>query len=204
MKIVVVCEGKTEQALKNGLRDFIQARTETTPRMGLEMRSLHGSVMRKKLATLVKNYDRDEDVVGVVALTDVYPHFDSAKVAIDKLTSAAGDPPQRITFRAHAAQYDVEAWILPFWKEMAEKLGVKAKPPGAKPEEVNNARPPSFHLKELFEKANRRYEKPLDAPKWLTAAGLDRAYKHCPQLEAFLDSLLEFAGAKRLKQRKSR
>lgn len=204
MKIVVVCEGKTEEALRNGLRDFIQARTETNPRMGLEMRSFHGPVMREKLGAMVKNYDRDEDVAGVVALTDVFPDFDNAKVAIDKLTSAAGDLPQRIRFRAHAAQYDVEAWILPFWNEIAEKLGVKANRPGAKPEEVNNQTPPSFHLKDLFKKAKRRYEKPLEAAKWLTADRLERAAKECPQLRSFLDTLLEFAETPMRKSRRNR
>ena len=167
--------------------------------MGLATRSFDGPVGRRKLARLVRNYDDDKDVVAVVALTDVYPEFGDAKEAMAKLTADAGNQPQRIKFRAHAAQHDVEAWMLPFWKEIAKKLGVKAKPPGAKPEDVNHRKPPSLHLKDLFKKAKKSYEKNLEAPKWLTQKGLERAAKDCPQLKAFLNSLLEFAGAEKLK-----
>jgi hypothetical protein len=59
---------------------------------------------------------------------------------------------------------------------------------------VNGERPPSRRLKKLYARANQRYDKVLDGPKWLTADRLERAADHCPELRAFLATLVEFAG----------
>jgi len=198
MKIVVICEGATEAALKQGLRDFVRGRAEGLGRVGIETRSLDGPVMRKKLGRLVELNLAKSDVLGVVALTDVYPDFGNAKEAKDALRRFAGSGPVDAKFRPHAAQFDVEAWIMPFWSQIAKHLGVNATPPGARPEEINTQRPPSHHLRGLYAKAKQRYEKVIDGAKWLTAEKLGIAAGHCPELKSFLNSLLEFAGADKL------
>jgi len=198
MKVVVFCEGSTEEALRTGLREFVQARVRGAGRIGIETRSLDGPVMRKKLGRLVELSLAKSDVVGVVALSDVYPDFHDAKEAREALKrfgAVAGRDPR---FRPHAAQFDLEAWIMPFWSEIAKHLGVNATTPGARPEEIDNQRPPSHHLRDLYAKAKQRYEKVLDGAKWLTAERLETAAGHCPELKSFLNSLLEFAGADRL------
>lgn len=198
MKIVVLCEGATEEALKQGLREFVQSRAEGVGRVGIETRSLDGPVLRKKLARLVELNLAKSDVLGVVALTDVYPDFDNAKEAKDALRRFAGSGQADAKFRPHAAQFDVEAWIMPFWPQIGMHLGVKAASPGARPEEINTQRPPSHHLRELYAKAKQRYEKVIDGAKWLTAEKLGTAAGHCPELKSFLNSLLELAGADKL------
>jgi len=151
--------------------------------------------MRKKLGRLVQLTLANADVVGVVALTDVYPAFKDANEAKEALQRAAAPTGRDPKFRAHAAQFELKAWILPFWKEIAKTLGVDAAAPGARPEEVNSERPPSRRLMDLYARAKQRYEKVVDGPKWLTAARLETAAGHCPQLKSFLSSLLELAGA---------
>ena len=198
MKIVVVCEGATEEALKQGLREFVQNRAEGVGRVGIETRSLDGPLFRKKLARLVELNLAKSDVLGVVALTDVYPVFGNAKEAKDALRRFAGSGQAEAKFHPHAAQFELEAWILPFWPQIAKHLGVNAAPPGAQPEAINNQRPPSHHLKDLYAKAKQRYEKVIDAAKWLTAERLGTAAGHCPELKSFLNSLLELASADKL------
>ena len=63
MKIVVLCEGRTEKALRQGLREFVQVRADDRPRLGVETRALHGPMMRRKLATVVDLNLAKSDVV---------------------------------------------------------------------------------------------------------------------------------------------
>lgn len=199
MRIVLLCEGRTEQALKRGIHDFVNSRMSGGEKVGVETRSFDGPTVRKKLASIVELSLAREDTSGVIALTDVYPDFSDAAEAKAALQRFAGDAGKDGRFRAHAAQFDIEAWLMPFWEEIAGQLKLRADRPGANPEEINNQRPPSRHLKDLYARAKQRYEKVLDAPKWLTGEGLERAAGCCPELKSFLDSLLEFAGVDRLK-----
>lgn len=193
MRIVVICEGATEAALKPGLRDFVQRRTTTTSRVGIDMRQLDGRTSRKKLNRMVTTYLTGDDVLAVIAITDVYPDFTDATVAKAELTRQAGGDHDG-KFRAHAAKLEFEAWLLPHWDEIARKLGVQASSPGTNPEQVNGQKPPSRHLKDLYQRAKRKYEKVVDGPLWLTADRLEHSAKSCPQLKLFLNSLLSFAG----------
>lgn len=198
MKIVLLCEGRTEQALKRGIHDFVNSRMPSGEKVGVDTRSFDGPTVRKKLARIVELSLARDDTSGVIALTDVYPDFSDAAAARAALQRYAGDAGKDKRFRAHAAQFEIEAWLLPSWEQIAVQLKVQARPPGANPEEINNQRPPSRHLKDLYARAKQRYEKVIDAPKWLTGEGLERAAGCCPELKSFLDSLLEFAGANRL------
>ena len=196
MKIVVLCEGQTEAALKQGLRELFQQRSGAR-RVGLEMRP----VPRSKLPRLVERYGSSNDVTGIIALTDVYPDFESAASAKAALEESVAGCPNIEKFRAHVALFELEAWLMPFWDDIAESIGVKAKKPGAKPEEINHEKPPSRHLKELFRRAKQprqNYEKVRHAWKWLTAERLGRAAEECPELKALLNSLLELPGGEAL------
>lgn len=198
MKIVVICEGATEAALQQGLRDFVQVHAAADRRVGVTMRSLDGPTLRKKLDRVAGNLLAQDDVVGVVALSDVHPYYKSAKETKNALRRYAGSADKNPNFRAHAAQFEVEAWILPFWNEIAKQLNVSAASPGANPEQVNGRKPPSHHLKELFRRAKREFDKVLDGPRWLKSERLATAAGHCPELKSFLNSLLELACADKL------
>ncbi len=199
MRIVVLCEGRTEQALKRGIHDFVNSRMSGGEKVGVDTRSFDGPTVRRKLARIVELSLTREDTTGVIALTDVYPDFSNAAEAKAALQRFAGNAGKNRRFRAHAAQFDIQASLMPFWDDIAGQLEVRAGHPGANPEEINNQRPPSHHIKELYRRAKQHYEKVIDAPKWLTGERLERAAGRCPELKSFLDSLLEFAGADRLK-----
>jgi len=195
MKIVVLCEGATEAALRQGLREFVQSHASGVKRTGIETRSLDGPTLRKKLERLVRNSIDRTDIIAVVALSDVYPGYQNASETKEALRRSAGSAGKDSKFRAHAALFEVEAWILPFWDKVAQHLGVKATPPSPKSELVDGQKPPSHHLKELYRRARREFDKVMDGPRWLTADGLMTASNSCPELKSLLNSLLEFAGA---------
>lgn len=194
MKIVVICEGDSEEALKHVLRKFVQR--GAAKRVGVDTLPLDGPTLRKKLARVVKLSLARRGVVGVVALTDVHPDFSNAEDAKAALYRYSGQNMKTGQFRAHAAKFELEAWLMPFWNEIAKSLGVRAKKPGARPEDINNEKPPSIHLSDLYRRANSKYLKAVHVAKWLTADNLETAAEQCPELRAFLNSLLEFAQAK--------
>jgi len=194
MRIVVICEGKTEAAIKKGLREYVQAKSENQRRIGIDPRPLDGPTIRKKLDRIVRNHLAEVDVAGVVAITDVYPDYKNANEAKDALRRSAGELGNHRCFRAHAAQFDIEAWLLPHWDDIAKKLGVKVHRPGVNPEQVNGHKPPSHHFKELFRRARDEYDKVIDGARWLTREGLEKSAQECTELKLFLNSLLDLAG----------
>lgn len=193
MKIIIFCEGRSERALRSCLSEYVQNHDSSLRRTGIDTRPLNGPVIRKKLGRLVQLALDKQDVVGVIALTDVYPNYGDANDAKDTLRRQVTNRSRAERFRAHAAQYDLEAWLLPFWDEIAKKLGVKMKRPGTKPEHVNGNKPPSHHFQELYRRAGDKYDKVIDGAKWLTADRLEKSSAECPELKAFLDSLVELA-----------
>ena len=139
-------EGKTETAVKEVLKKFLdsQAAVQGRPRVGLKTKPLDSKLLSdERLRDQVAISLRDPEVECVVALIDVYPAFPSAQAAKTFLRDAVGANPQ---FHAHAAQFDTEAWLLPFWPDICRKLRVQRQPPGANPEQIDRQNPPSRRL----------------------------------------------------------
>jgi hypothetical protein len=87
---------------------------------------------------------------AVIALTDVYTgtnDFINATDAKAKMRQWVG-PDDR--FHPHVAQYDFEAWLVPYWREIQEIAGHNKNPPPGHPEGVNHNHPPSYHVREIF------------------------------------------------------
>jgi hypothetical protein len=198
VKVVLICEGSTERALVPGLRELIQKQMPGRDRVGLTSHPLNGPVYRAKLTRIVDLHGSSRDVGGIIALTDVYPEFNDADEAKKHLARLVEKCEYVRKFRAHAAQFDVEAWLVPSWKEIAKSLNVPRQPPSAHPEQINRDRPPSFHFADLYQSAKRKYSKPIAARRWFTPENLERAADQCRQLKSLLDSILEFAAAEPL------
>lgn len=149
-----------------------------------------------RLRRIVENLLRDGSD-AVIALTDVYtgtPDFTDAVDARAKMRSWVGAQDR---FFPHAAQYDFEAWLLPYWPEIQRLAGHnRARPPGPA-EQVNHAKPPSKHIEELFRtgSCNRNYVKDRDAQRILRRQNLTVAANECSELKAFLNTILKLCGA---------
>jgi hypothetical protein len=99
-------------------------------------------------------------------------------------------------FFPHAAQYEFEAWLLPFWGTIQRLAGHNMGAPGGSPEAVNLTRPPSDRIEEIFRAGTRSrdYVKPRDAERILRENDLAVAAAACPELRAFLNTILQLCG----------
>ena len=135
---------------------------------------------------------------AVIALTDVYTggnDFRDAEDAKTKMLEWVGLPLDK--FRPHAAQFEFEAWLLPYWPDIQKLTGHnKNAPQGAgSPEKVNHNKPPHKHIEEMFLKGTgkkKSYVKTRDAARILDKNDLLVAITACPELKAFVNTILTF------------
>jgi hypothetical protein len=195
MKITILVEGRTEQAFKPHLIEFLKIRLAgTMPRLDpfrYDGRIPKGDDLKRKVETLLRSGSD-----AVIALTDVYTgtrDFTDAADAKDKMRAWVG-PDDR--FYPHAAQYDFEAWLLPYWDEIQKLAGHNRTAPSGPPENVDHTRPPSVHIRDIFRAGRCRddYSKPRDASRILKDKDLTIAAHACPELKAFLNTILTLCG----------
>ncbi len=199
MKITVLVEGKTERVFKPHLLEFLK--TRLTGRMpNIDFFPYDGRIptedkLRRTVEQLLRNGRVPSD--AVIALTDVFTgtnEFVDAEDAKRKMRGWAGNNDR---FHPHAAQFDFEAWLLPFWSDIQKLAGHNRRAPAGPPEAVNHTHPPSWHVREIFRIGDCRedYSKPRDANRILRGKDLAITAHACPELKAFLNTLLTLNGA---------
>lgn len=193
MKITIICEGRTESVFKVHLKRFVDQCLGIKPKPKIDFFRCDGAIPSEdKLRRIVKTLlDTKSD--AVIGLTDVYPGFPGgAEDAKGKMRNWVGSEPR---FFPHVALHDFEAWLLPYWDRIQELAGKSAQPLG-EPEKVNHSRPPAHRLKSLFEagKCRDSYSKPRDAARILRDADLMVSVKACPELKAFVNTILALSG----------
>jgi hypothetical protein len=99
-------------------------------------------------------------------------------------------------FYPHVAQYEFEAWLLPYWDTIKKLAGHNKKAPAGNPEMVNHSKPPASHIREIFEAGRCRdsYVKPRDAGRILRENDLSIAISQCAELKAFVDRIISLSG----------
>ncbi|GAA6616984.1 DUF4276 family protein [Scytonema sp. NUACC26] len=193
MKIAILVEGATETAFKPILEAFLKLRLQQKmPR--LKFIPYDGRIPKEaKLKRIVENLLIGKDAYNaVIALTDVYTGTDDFIDATDakaKMNAWVGNHPK---FYPHVAQYDFEAWLLPYWSTIQKLAGHNKLAPSGLPEQVNHNNPPSYRIKEIFEigKCKRSYSKIRDAASILRKNNLMDAVNLCPELKAFINTIL--------------
>lgn len=199
MKITILVEGKTEVAFKSHLIGFLQSRLAGhMPRLDpfpYSGRIPREEKLKRTVVTLLRTGSE-----AVIALTDIYTgtgDFVNAADAKNKMRQWVGPEPR---FHPHAAQYDFEAWLLPYWDEVKRIAGHNRNPPPGLPETVNHNRPPSYHIREIFRVGTCRddYSKPRDANRILRGKDLTIAAMQCPELRAFLNTIIGLCGGQLL------
>lgn len=202
MKISILVEGRTEMAFKPHLTAFLEGRLRgRMPR--LDMFPYDGRIpkeekLRRTVERLLKVGKPPSD--AVIALTDVYTgtrDFRDAADAKEKMRGWVG-PENR--FHPHVAMHDFEAWLLPFWADIQKIAEHGRKAPPGPPEAVNHMNPPSHHIREIFRIGTCRdyYSKARDANRILRGKDLTVAAKKCPELRAFLNTILTLSGGQPL------
>ena len=154
-----------------------------------------GEKLRRTVEALLQNGRPPAD--AVIALTDVYTGTGDFKDAADAKKQMRDWVGKNDRFYPHAAQYDFEAWLLPFWSDIQKIAGHNRRSPAGIPESVNHNKPPSYHIREIFEigTSKRSYSKPRDANRILAGNDLRVAASQCPELKAFLNTILTLSGA---------
>jgi len=202
-EIVLLIEGETETAVKSIFKQFLDARcdAENKPKVRLTTKPLGSGLLNEETVKdqLAMNLGRS-GVKGVVALIDVVcsGRPQQFKNAAEAIAFLGGIAPNEDRYHPHAAQYDFEAWLLPYWDEICKRVGRRQGAPGANPENVNHNHPPSWHLEKLHRLAGKKYNKPIDGKAILTGKDLLVSARQCPQFKLFLNSLLYFAGCRLL------
>ncbi len=198
MKISLMVEGQTERAFLPHLRRFLEGRLAgRMPRLDpvlYDGRLPKGDKLKRDVERLLRTGQPPAD--AVIALTDVYTgtqEFQDANHARQKMREWVGANSQ---FFPHAAQYEFEAWLLPFWSEIQRLAGHNMAAPAGAPETVDLTRPPSFRIQEVFRAGSRgrNYVKPRDAERILRDNDLTIAAAACPELKAFLNTILQLCG----------
>jgi hypothetical protein len=199
LKITILVEGRTEKAFKPHLLAFLKNRLEgRMPK--IDPFSYDGRIpkedkLRRNVEMLLKTGSD-----AVIALTDVYTGANDFVDAADAKRKMRGWVGPNDKFYPHVAQYDFEAWLLPFWSDIQALAGHNKSGPPGPPESVNHNRPPSHHIREIFRIGTCRddYSKPRDAGRILRGKDLATAANQCPELKEFLNTILELSGGARL------
>jgi len=190
MKIVILVEGKTEMAFKEALVKFLHTRLSGAMPQ-LYLRKYDGHIPTgDKLRRTILNFAQEAD--AVIALTDVYTgkqEFTNAEDAKNKMRQWVGPNDK---FYPHVAQHDFEAWLLPFWPTIQKLAKHNQNAPSGTPETINHHNPPAYRIKAIFEagKCRDSYSKPRDAKRILEQNDLLVAANACPELKAFLNTIL--------------
>lgn len=201
MKICIIVEGKTEKAFMPYLRKYLEAQLPNImPRLDTSLyngRIPTGEKLKRRVDNLLNIGHNPAD--HVIALTDTYtgsqpPDFLNAEDAKRKMRQWVGINETR--FHPHAAQYDFEAWLLPYWPTIQRLAHHNSIAPSGNPERVNHNNPPANRLKRIFELGQCRdsYIKPRDAGRILRENDLSVAIAACAELKAFVNTILIVSG----------
>jgi hypothetical protein len=198
MRIAVIVEGKTEMGFKESLIAFLETRLPgIMPK--LDFVPYDGRVPKEgKLRRVVEHLlDAGKNSADlVIALSDVYTGTQDFQDAGDAKKKMRGWVGNIAKFAPHVALHDFEAWLLPYWPRIQQLAGHNKATPAGSPETVNHQHPPSHRIQEVFRIGGRgqRYVKTRDAARILRGQDLSVTVAACPELRAFLNTILTACG----------
>ncbi len=147
MKISIIVEGKTEKAFMPALREYLKislaGRMPNLDVLPCNGRIPTGDKLKRVVANLLEDPRNPSDYV--IGLTDVYTgnrDFIDANDAKNKMSGWVNDS----RFLPHAAQFDFEAWLLPYWSSIKLLSGSNSSCPRGNPESVNHDKPPAHRI----------------------------------------------------------
>lgn len=202
VKIVIMVEGKTERAFKPTLVSFLATRLEGQM-PALRPRAYDGGVPTgETLLRHVQNYLSGKDPADhVIWLTDVYvdkqnPGKGLWRTGDDAKKLARQWVGQEPRFHPHVALHDFEAWLLPYWDRIKDHAKTNRNAPSGAPETVNHQKSPAYHLHEAYMTGSekRAYLKTKDPQAILRGQDLTKAIEACPELKAFVNTILRLSG----------
>ncbi|MEK7353719.1 MAG: DUF4276 family protein [Chloroflexota bacterium] len=201
MRIAIIMEGKTEQAFLPHLRSYLKNYlTGNMPKLDpviYDGRIPVGDKLKRVVENLLSDSRSPADYV--IALTDVYtgttpPDFKDALDAKNKIRQWVNGVTR---FYPHAAQYDFESWLLPYWSDIQRLAGHNTAAPAGNPESIDHGNPPSHRIKQIFRvgSSSHDYVKARDAGRILRDNDLTVSVNQCSELKAFVNTIITLCGS---------
>jgi hypothetical protein len=123
LTIVLLVEGSTEKTLTDQLKEYLDQRATLVGRPRVALRAVKiKSTEPHALGQQIRLQLQTQNTTDVVGLMDVFPHFTDALAVKTFLRGVAECAGVTQHFYPHAAQYDVEAWLLPYWMTFVAEL----------------------------------------------------------------------------------
>lgn len=200
MKFVLFAEGKTEKSVLNEfLKRWLDARLET--KVGIQLVKFDGwRELVKKTPKKAELYLTETDVIGVIALLDLYgPDFypnnlDNADEKYEWAKKALEKKVEHANFRQFFAVHETEAWLLSDSKIFPQEIRSEKDLFSKKPEDVNSDYPPAKRLDALYEKHFRkRYKKITYGSQLFKKLDPEKVYSKCPRFREMMDEMLGMA-----------
>ncbi len=200
MIIAIIVEGETERIfvdnfLKPYLGELLAGRKPELKPRPQGGRIPKGDDLKKLVRQLLSGRGHNP-ADYVIALTDVYTgskDFIDATDAKKQMREWVGNESR---FFPHAAQYEFEAWLLPYWSTIQKLTKQNTAAPSRNPETVNHNKPPSHHIEEIFKKSSSgRYSKTRDVLRILRGNDLSVAVEQCPELKAFVNTIISLCNS---------
>jgi hypothetical protein len=202
VRIAIIVEGKTEKAFMPYLRAYLKNHlTDKMPKIisyCYDGRIPKGDKLKRVVGNLLNGKTAADHVI---ALTDVYTGDSDFKDAADAKLKMENWVGEETRFYPHVAQYEFEAWLLPYWATIQKLAGHNKNTPSGNPETVNHDRPPASHIKEIFEagKCRDSYVKPRDAGRILKENDLSIAINQCAELKTLVNTIISLSGGNIIK-----
>ena len=187
-------ERRTEEAFLGAVRGFLARKLPG--RMPQLVPDRHdGRIPTGARLRAIVDRHLDSGAGAVIALTDVYTGTGDFDDAADAKTKMRQWVPNETRFHPHAAQYDFEAWLIPYWERIQALSGTsRGKPPG-NPELLNHVKPASRRIKDVFAAGKKRfYSKTRDGKAILAGQDLTVAAAECAELKSLLNTILSLCG----------
>lgn len=200
MRIKVLCEGDTEVGLRKLLAKAIDIQG-----CGIKIKPYEGNarLLRKLDGTIGSELRSGAEVIFCLIDYYHYPLPDEKKhlpfqqrlQAIKSDMIEQIDASRRPAVRFHVVVHEVEAWILADEQILAQRLKVKNLLSWNQPENVNDMKPPSQVLQELFRTRNplkKSYNKYKDGVDLLQKVDWQKVYAKCPTFRELVDDLRSY------------
>jgi len=202
VKFILFCEGETERkALPAFLKRWLDPRLNA--RVGIQPVRFDGWAElvdeAPVKAGLYLSGPRSGDVVGVIALLDLYgPTYPGGVETIaernDWMKNHVESKVSLPKFRMFCAVHEIEAWLLSDPQLLPPKVASALPGKAGNPETVNFSEPPAKLLNKLYrEKTGSGYKKVVYGFAMFSRLDPDTAYAKCPYLAALLDEMLQMA-----------
>lgn len=200
MKFVLFVEGDTERnVLPSFFKRWLDPRLKNP--VGIKTVKFNGWPEQvKDSPTKAKLHLKDNDVIAVIALLDLYgpTFYPSNKLNVtERYEWAKGDLEKKVNhprFRQFFAVHETEAWLLSQPDIFPQEIKTAFPGSTVNPEDVNFTEPPAKLLSRLYtQKTGRTYKKVTYGKDLFDKLDVSVAYEKCPQLKAMLNEMLKLA-----------